>query len=111
MTKDYPYNLLENAEINIFQRDTGNGKLKITDDGWTIDYLEGKGIDLKKDHKKAKKVGLILNARSVDLEDGEIFVISDEHNKWQAKDKVELAVAAILTTLIDDEYYTSFEVE
>uniref|UniRef100_UPI003F5525DE DUF1828 domain-containing protein n=1 Tax=Lactobacillus acidophilus TaxID=1579 RepID=UPI003F5525DE len=110
MTKDY-HNLLENAEISIVERDAENGKLKITDAGWTIDYLECKGIDLRKDHKKAEKVGLILNARNVDLEDGEIFVISDAHSKWQAKDKVELAIAAIITTLIDDENYTSFEVE
>ena len=39
--------LLENSEINIFERDAPDGKLKITDDGWTINYLEGKGVFLQ----------------------------------------------------------------
>lgn len=36
--------------------------------------------------------------------------IDDENYKWEAKDKVELAIVAILTALIDDDNYTSFEV-
>lgn len=106
-----PYKLLENAEINIFERDAPDGKLKITDDGWTVNYLEGKGVFLQYDHEKAKQLGQILRARNVRLKHGEIFVITTPQYKWEAKDKVELAIAAILTTIIDDENYRSFEVE
>lgn len=106
-----PYKLLENAEINIFERDAPDGKVKITDDGWTVDYLEGRGIYLKYDHDKARQVVRILKARNVETKDNEIFVITTPQYKWEAKDKVELAIAAILTTIIDDENYRSFEVE
>lgn len=105
-----PYKLLENAEINIFERDAPDGKVKITDDGWTIDYLEERGIYLKYDHDKARQVVKILKARNVETKDNEIFVITIPQFKWEAKDKVELAIAAILTALIDDDNYTSFEV-
>lgn len=105
-----PYKLLENAEINIFERDAPDGKLKITDDGWTVDYLEERGIYLKYDHDKARQVVKILKARNVETKDNEIFVITTPQYKWEAKDKVKLAIAAILTALIDDDNYTSFEV-
>lgn len=105
-----PYKLLENAEINIFERDAPDGKLKITDDGWTVNYLEGKGVFLQYNHEKAKQLGQIIRARNVRLKHGEIFIITTEKYKWEAKDKVELAIAAILTALIDDDNYTSFEV-
>lgn len=106
-----PYKLLENAEINIFERDAPDGKVKITDDGWTVDYLEGRGIYLKYDHDKARQVVRILKARNVETKDDEIFVVTTPQFKWEAKDKVELAIAAILTTIIDDENYRSFEVD
>ena len=33
-----------------------NNQIKITDDGWTIDYLQAKGFDIERDSKLKSQV-------------------------------------------------------
>ena len=88
--------------------DLSNNQIKITDDGWTIDYLQGKGFDIEHDSKLKLQVLAILKPRSVKLKDNELVVIADNHKAVEAKDKLELAIVAVITVITGQSAYTSF---
>ena len=88
--------------------DLSNNQIKITDDGWTTDYLQGKGFDIEHDSKLKSQVLAILKPRSVKLKDNELVVITDNHKAVEAKDKLELAIVAVITVISGQSAYTSF---
>ena len=87
--------------------DLSNNQIKITDDGWTIDYLQGKGFDIGHDLKLKSQVLAILKPRSVKLRDNELVVIADNRKAVEAKDKLELAIVAVITVISGQSAYTS----
>lgn len=98
----------EQREIPIYRIKLSNNQIKITDDGWTIDYLQDKGFDIEHDSKLKSQVSAILKPRSVKLKDNELVVITDNHKAVEAKDKLELAIAAVITLISGQSAYTSF---
>lgn len=88
--------------------DLSNNQIKITDDGWTIDYLQGKGFDIERDSKLKSQVLAILKPRSVKLKDNELVVITDNRKAVEAKDKLELAIVAVITAITGQSAYMSF---
>ena len=88
--------------------DLSNNQIKITDDGWAIDYLQGKGFDIDHDLKLKSQVLAILKPRSVKLKDNELVVITDNRKAVEAKDKLKLAIVAIITVITGQSAYTSF---
>ena len=88
--------------------DLSNNQTKITDDGWTIDYLQGKGFDIERDPKLKSQVLAILKPRSVKLKGTELVVITDNRKAVEAKDKLELAIVAVITAISGQSAYTSF---
>ena len=69
--------------------DLSNNQIKITDDDWTTDYLQGKGFDIEHDSKLKSQVLAILKPRSVKLKDNELVVITDNRKAVEAKDKLK----------------------
>lgn len=98
----------EQREVPIYRIKLSNNQIKITDDGWTIDYLQGKGFDIERDSKLKSQVLAILKPRSVKLKDDELTVITDNHKAVEAKDKLELAIVAVITVITGQSAYTSF---
>ena len=98
----------EQREIPIYCIKLSNNQIKITDDGWTIDYLQGKGFDVEHESKLKLQVLAILKPRSVKLKDNELVVITDNRKAVEAKDKLELAIAAVITVISGQSAYTSF---
>lgn len=98
----------EQTEIPIYRIKLSNNQIKITDDGWAIDYLQGKGFDIERDSKLKSQVLAILKPRSVKLKDNELVVITDNRKAVEAKDKLELAVVAVITAISGQSAYTSF---
>ena len=98
----------EQREIPIYHIKLSNNQIKITDDGWAIDYLQGKGFDIERDSKLKSQVLAILKPRSVKLKDNELVVITDNCKAVEAKDKLELAIAAVITVITGQSAYTSF---
>lgn len=98
----------EQREIPIYGIKLSNNQIKITDDGWTIDYLQGKGFDIERDSKLKSQVLAILKPRSVKLKDNELVAITDNHKAVEAKDKLQLAIVAIITAISGQSAYTSF---
>lgn len=98
----------EQREIPIYRMKLSNNQIKITDDGWTIDYLQGKGFDVEHDSKLKLQVLAILKPRSVKLKDNELVVITDNRKAVEAKDKLELAIVAVITAISGQSAYTSF---
>ena len=88
--------------------DLSNNQIKITDDGWAIDYLQGKGFDIDHDLKLKSQVLAILKPRSVKLKGNELAVIADNRKAVEAKDKLKLAIVAIITVITGQSAYTSF---
>lgn len=100
--------LFEQREIPIYRMKLSNNQIKITDDGWTINYLQGKGFDIDHDSKLKSQVLAILKPRSVKLKDNELIVITDNSKVVEAKDKLELAIAAVITAITGQSAYMSF---
>lgn len=96
------------TEIPICRMKLSNNQIKITDDGWTIDYLQGKGFDIDHDLKLKSQVLAILKPRSVKLKDNELVVITDNRKAVETKDKLELAIVAVITVITGQSAYTSF---
>ena len=98
----------EQTEIPIYRIKLSNNQIKITDDGWAMDYLQGKGFDIERDSKLKSQVLAILKPRSVKLKDNELVAITDNRKAVEAKDKLELAIVAIITAITGRSAYTSF---
>ena len=98
----------EQAESPIYRMKLSNNQIKITDDGWTTDYLQGKGFDIEHDSKLKSQVLAILKPRSVKLKDNELVVITDNRKAVEAKDKLKLAIVAVITAISGQSAYTSF---
>ena len=98
----------EQTEIPIYRIKLSNNQIKITDDGWAIDYLQGKGFDIDHDLKLKSQVLAILKPRSVKLKDNELVVIADNRKAVEAKDKLKLAIVAVITVITGQSAYTSF---
>lgn len=106
--REKPTGFFEQTEIPIYCIKLSNNQIKITDDGWTIDYLQGKVFDIERDSKLKSQVLAILEPRSVKLKDNELVVITDNHKAVEAKDKLELAIVAVITLISGQSAYTSF---
>ena len=98
----------ERTEIPIYRIKLSNNQIKITDDGWAIDYLQSKGFDVEHDSKLKLQVLAILKPRSVKLKDNELIVITDNRKAVEAKDKLKLAIVAVITVISGQSAYTSF---
>lgn len=98
----------EQREIPFYCIKLSNNQIKITDDGWTIDYLQGKGFDIERDSKLKSQVLAILKPRSVKLKDNELVAIIDNRKAFEAKDKLELAIVAVITAITGQSAYMSF---
>lgn len=98
----------ENLEIPIYAVPIEAGKLKITDDGWTVDYLQNKGINLIQDYKFRSKAKKLLKPRNVHLDYDQLVVITEESKKVVACDKLQLAIFALCSKLTDDPIYKYF---
>lgn len=106
--REKPADFFERTEIPIYRIKLSNNQIKITDDGWAIDYLQGKGFDIERDSKLKSQVLAILKPRSVKLKDNELVVITDNLKAVEAKDKLELAIVAVITVISGQSAYTSF---
>lgn len=98
----------EQRKIPIYRIKLSNNQIKITDDGWTINYLQGKGFDIEHDLKLKSQVLAILKPRSVKLKGNELVAIADKCKAVEAKDKLELAIVAVITAISGRSAYTSF---
>lgn len=106
--REKPADFFERTEIPIYRIKLSNNQIKITDDGWAIDYLQGKGFDIERDSKLKSQVLAILKPRSVKLKDNELVVITNNRKAFEAKDKLELAIVAVITVISGQSAYTSF---
>lgn len=106
--REKPADFFERTEIPIYRIKLSNNQIKITDDGWTIDYLQGKGFDIERDSNLKSQVLAILKPRSVKLKDNELVVITDNCKAVEAKDKLKLAIVATIAAISGQSAYTSF---
>ncbi|RHW52858.1 hypothetical protein DS834_02945 [Lactobacillus bombicola] len=104
--KSYEYNQLDNGiveivspfldnfsdEIGMYAIPKKNGKIKLTDDGWTIDNLNSIGVNINK--SKSRKNILEQQAKSygIDVIDGELCTEVSEHDFPVAKHRLLQAI-------------------
>ncbi|WP_236008241.1 DUF1828 domain-containing protein [Levilactobacillus andaensis] len=71
---DEPFLDNDSDEITMYVVQKGNGKITLTDDGWTTDNLEGKGVSISRSAKRKKILDQQIKAYGVSYGDDELYI-------------------------------------
>lgn len=89
---DMPFLDLSADEIEMYAIQQDDGQLTLTDDGWTIDNLEGNGIYITKSTKKKRLLHQQLLAYGISYENCELKINTTIENFAEAKHRLLQAI-------------------
>lgn len=79
-------------EIEMYAIEQSDGKIRLTDDGWTIDNLLSKGVDINRSIKRKKLLLHQLKGYGILLDDDELTTTVDIDNFAEAKNRLLQAI-------------------
>lgn len=79
-------------EIEMFAVGEKNGMIKLTDDGWTLDNLFSRGIDINRSKKRKEILINQLNGYGISLNDEELTTTVDINHFAEAKNRLLQAI-------------------
>lgn len=79
-------------EIEMFAVEQANGEIKLTDDGWTIDNLLSKGVDISRSKRRKKILLNQLRGYGISLIDDELTTTVNLTNFAEAKNRLLQAI-------------------
>lgn len=71
---DEPFLDNDSDEITMYVVQKGNGSITLTDDGWTTDNLEGKGVSISRSAKRKQILNQQIKAYGVSYADDELYI-------------------------------------
>lgn len=79
-------------EIEMYAVGLPNGKIKLTDDGWTLDNLFSKGVDINRSKKRKNILLNQLAGYGISLDDDELTTTVTKEHFAEAKNRLLQAI-------------------
>lgn len=89
---DLPFMDNFSDEISIYAIGLSDGRIKITDDGWTVNNLEDMGVNINRSKTRKKLFTRQIRAYGVSDSDDELYIIADSSKFAEAKHRMLQAI-------------------